>query len=147
VSGELPSDPYCARKLAEDNTTKKRYAHACPDWDFMQINEDSAELVGCSCFSDPEFLAIRECHSKELDRVNSSDLIGRLRRLAETHAAGGLYTKAEWIEWEAAEEIDSLGAAIREIANGFAPDGTYTGRPIYEIAPQCFTDSGDEKHG
>jgi hypothetical protein len=27
-------------------------------------------LVGCSCFSDPEFLAIREGHSKELDRIN-----------------------------------------------------------------------------
>jgi hypothetical protein len=48
----------------------KRYAHACPDWDFMELDEDSAELVGCSCFSDPEFLAIRESHSKELDRIN-----------------------------------------------------------------------------
>jgi hypothetical protein len=30
-----------------------------------------------------------------------------------------------------------LVAAIREIARGFTPDGTYIGRPIYEIAPEC----------
>ncbi len=144
MTREPAADPYCARKLAEESA-KKRYAHACPDWDFMEINEDSAELVGCSCFSDPEFLAIRESHSKELDRVNSRDLVNRLRRLAETHAAGGLYAKEEWIEWEAAEEIDSLGAAIREIANGFTPDGAYTGRPIYEIAARCFPSSGGTK--
>jgi hypothetical protein len=36
----------------------------------MELDEDSAELVGCSCFSDPEFLAIREGHSQELDRIN-----------------------------------------------------------------------------
>ncbi len=47
-----------------------RFAHACPDWDFMEIDEDSLELVGCSCFSSPEFLAIREIHLKELDRFN-----------------------------------------------------------------------------
>jgi hypothetical protein len=41
--------------------------------------------------------------------------------------------------------VQSLEAAIREIANGFAPDGTYTGRPIYEIAPQCFPNSGEVK--
>lgn len=51
----------------------KRYAHECPDWDFMKLDEDSAELVGCSCFSDLEFLAIREAHSKELDRLNEMD--------------------------------------------------------------------------
>jgi len=86
----------------------KRYEHECPDWDFMVIDEDSAELVGCSCFSDPEFLAVREGHSKELDRANEAD------------------------------ECATLKAAISEIAAGFLPDGTYSGRPIYEIAPQCF---------
>jgi hypothetical protein len=48
----------------------KRYEHECPDWDFMNIDEDSAELIGCSCFSDSEFLGIREGHSRELDRIN-----------------------------------------------------------------------------
>lgn len=34
--------------------------------------------------------------------------------------------------------IRELESEIREIANGFLPDGTYAGRPIYVIAPQCF---------
>ena len=49
-----------------------RYKHECPDWDFMELDEHSAELVGCACFSDPEFLAIREGHSRELDRINEA---------------------------------------------------------------------------
>lgn len=31
-----------------------------------------------------------------------------------------------------------LEAAIDEIAAGFLPDGTYGGRPIYTIVPECF---------
>jgi hypothetical protein len=38
----------------------------------MELDENSAELVGCSCFSDPEFLAIRAGHSQELDRINEA---------------------------------------------------------------------------
>jgi hypothetical protein len=113
----------------------KRYAHACPDWDYMRIDEDSAELVGCSCFSEPEFLRIREQHAMELDRINEQgdSLVARLRRLAEAHAEPGLYKKEEWIEWEAADEIERLTVAIKKIADGFLPDGTYSGAPIYEL--------------
>lgn len=39
---------------------------------------------------------------------------------------------------EAAAHVRDLDAAILEIAKGFLPDGTYAGRPIYEIAPGCF---------
>jgi hypothetical protein len=49
---------------------KPRYKHECPDWDFMELDENSMELIGGSCFSDPDFLAIRARHSDELDRLN-----------------------------------------------------------------------------
>ncbi len=39
--------------------------------------------------------------------------------------------------------IAHLEAGIKEIAAGFVPDGQYCGRPIYEIAPQCFPSSGE----
>jgi|SRR5882724_8916409 len=32
-------------------------------------------------------------------------------------------------------KIGDLEAALREIRDGFLPDGSYAGRPIYEIAP------------
>lgn len=38
-----------------------------------------------------------------------------------------------------------LEAAIDEIACGFLPDGTYGGRPIYEIVPECFESDAGEK--
>ena len=31
--------------------------------------------------------------------------------------------------------IEQLEAALREVATGFSPDGSYVGRPIYDIAP------------
>jgi hypothetical protein len=34
---------------------------------------------------------------------------------------------------EAAVRITAYEAAMREIANGFLPDGSYAGRPIYVI--------------
>jgi hypothetical protein len=43
---------------------------------------------------------------------------------------------------DAARRVRKYEAAMREIADGFVPDGTYTGRPIYEIAAECSTDSG-----
>lgn len=38
--------------------------------------------------------------------------------------------------------IAHLEAGIKEIAAGFATSGEYCGRPIYEIAPQCFPVDG-----
>jgi hypothetical protein len=38
---------------------------------------------------------------------------------------------------EAAARIQKYEAAMREIVDGFRPDGTYAGRPIYEIAADC----------
>lgn len=33
------------------------------------------------------------------------------------------------------KRMSDLEAALREIRDGFLPDGSYSGRPIYEIAP------------
>jgi hypothetical protein len=70
----------CAVLDAQDNlitqvvsgrvTGTNTYFHECPDWDFMPIDKSCSELVGCSCFNDPEFLAIREAHAQALDKFN-----------------------------------------------------------------------------
>jgi hypothetical protein len=39
-----------------------------------------------------------------------------------------------------------LESVIKEIADGFLPDGTYAGRPLYEMAPElCSPASGGTK--
>lgn len=42
------------------------------------------------------------------------------------------------ISTEALDQRDRLKAAMREVKEGFLPDGTYAGRPLYQIAPECF---------
>ncbi len=44
-------------------------------------------------------------------------LIDRLRRLAILHASNGQYQREEWIEWEAADMIESLRATVRQYQN------------------------------
>lgn len=43
---------------------------------------------------------------------------------------------------------DHLESVILEIANGFLPDGTYVGRPLYAMAPElCSQSDGGAEHG
>lgn len=41
------------------------------------------------------------------------------------------------------QRLSRYEAALREIAAGFLPDGTYAGRPIYEIEAQADTEVHD----
>lgn len=71
AANDLELLPVLRQADRSDTSAKNRRCN--PDWDFMELDENSAELVGCSCFSDPEFLAIREGHSKELDLINEAN--------------------------------------------------------------------------
>jgi len=46
---------------------------------------------------------------------------------------------------DAATCVRKYEAAMREITDGFRPDGTYSGRPIYEIAAECSTSDAGVK--
>lgn len=50
-----------------------RFAHECPDWDFMDIDETCSEFGGCACdFGDDNEQAdmYREQWMQELDALN-----------------------------------------------------------------------------
>lgn len=47
---------------------------------------------------------------------------------------------------DAREHIKQLEAGVKEVAAGFTPDGSYSGRPIYEIFRSSQSDRGTE-HG
>jgi hypothetical protein len=92
-----------------------RYKHECPDWDLMELDENSAELVGCSCYSDPEFLAIREGHSSELDRINeASELRNELAGCKQQLALAPTYEKMTAHHGAQEARIRELEAALRK---------------------------------
>jgi hypothetical protein len=50
-----------------------KFRHECPEWDFMEIDEQDMEFIACACFpNDPEALKWSEEHQQELDRHNES---------------------------------------------------------------------------
>lgn len=52
-----------------------KYLHACPEWDFMEIDENDFEVFCCHCFDDEEFKRIRNKRNQELDEYNRSQEI------------------------------------------------------------------------
>lgn len=47
------------------------FKHECPEWDFLEIDEDDMEFAACPCFpNDPEALRFIEERQLERDAQN-----------------------------------------------------------------------------
>lgn len=54
-------------------TNMSKFRHDCPDWDYMEIDEDDAEFGACTCDYGPEAHEIREAHLVRLDAYNEAE--------------------------------------------------------------------------
>jgi hypothetical protein len=83
-----------------------------------------------------ELAAIGRHSIKQQDRIQTLD--STLRKIEECY--DGLVNVVPNVKCIRCGHLESV---IREIADGFLPDGTYAGRPLCEMAPElCSPASG-----
>jgi hypothetical protein len=49
-----------------------KFRHECPDWDYLEIDEDMTEFGACTCNCGPEAREIKEAHNDALDEYNEN---------------------------------------------------------------------------
>ena len=58
------------------------YAHWCPEWDDLPIDESCMEIISCGCYDEPAFADAQAEQQRELDEHNSEfetlPYVGRL---------------------------------------------------------------------
>ena len=60
ADSELGLCVQCLSNINDDSSTPEiRFSHACPDWDFMVIDETCPEWESCTCFPN----SVSEAHN------------------------------------------------------------------------------------
>lgn len=51
-----------------------KYEHACPEWDFLHIDESTPEFFCCCCFNEEDAKIFKEMHMSYIDLINENSI-------------------------------------------------------------------------